>query len=229
MKKIGVIGGISPQATMDFEVRVHTMSQRLIPKLVNTGYPPMMVYFHRSAPVVLEPNWQPKEPNEVDPVLLDAARTLGTWADFLVITANAPHQLASVIEEAAGRPIFSMIGVTLAEARRRGWQTIGLLGLGEPRVYQIPLDEAHIAHHTIPAELRDRLNRAIFAVSSGDDGPAESAVAREAVDYLRERGVDGVILGCTEIPLLLGPDADAPDLINPLALLAEAAVKHAME
>jgi aspartate racemase len=41
--------------------------------------------------------------------------------------------------------------------------------------------------------------------------------------------VEGIILGCTEIPLLLGEAADGPDLINPLQLLAEAAVRFAME
>jgi aspartate racemase len=45
---------------------------------------------------------------------------------------------------------------------------------------------------------------------------------------LRARGVDGVILGCTEIPLLLPAELDAPDVVNPTALLAEAAVRYAM-
>jgi aspartate racemase len=63
------------------------------------------------------------------------------------------------------------------------------------------------------------------------EGRAEEdagAVARQAVAALRATGVDGIILGCTEIPLLLGPEADAPDLINPAQLLAEAAVRRAM-
>jgi aspartate racemase len=48
------------------------------------------------------------------------------------------------------------------------------------------------------------------------------------VQALRARGVDGIILGCTEIPLLLAVDLDAPDLLNPTALLAEAAARHAI-
>jgi aspartate racemase len=58
---------------------------------------------------------------------------------------------------------------------------------------------------------------------------ADSVAACAAVDELRHRGVDGVVLGCTEIPLLLGDGADAPDLINPAQLLAEAAVRGAIE
>ena len=52
--------------------------------------------------------------------------------------------------------------------------------------------------------------------------------ARTAVQTLRALPVDGVVLGCTEIPLLLGEDAEAKDLVSPLALLAEAAVRRAI-
>jgi aspartate racemase len=64
---------------------------------------------------------------------------------------------------------------------------------------------------------------------AGQAGPEESRLAVEAVETLRAREVDGIILGCTEIPLLLGDAAQAPDLINPAQLLAEAAVRFAIE
>ncbi len=51
--------------------------------------------------------------------------------------------------------------------------------------------------------------------------------ARAAVAALRAAGAEGAVLGCTEIPLLLGPAAEAPDLVSPVALLAEAAVRTA--
>jgi aspartate racemase len=54
-------------------------------------------------------------------------------------------------------------------------------------------------------------------------------LAREAVEALRARRVQGVVLGCTEVPLLLGEHAEAPDLLNPAQLLAEAAVRAALE
>ena len=62
----------------------------------------------------------------------------------------------------------------------------------------------------------------------GRDGEADAGTARAAVAALRARPVDGVLLGCTEIPLLLGAEAEASDVVNPLALLAEAAVRFAM-
>jgi aspartate racemase len=53
MQTIGVLGGLGPQATMDFEARVHQVAQRLIPPRGNSGYPPMVVYYHRRPPFVM--------------------------------------------------------------------------------------------------------------------------------------------------------------------------------
>lgn len=231
MKTIGVIGGLGPQATMDFEARVHSISQTLLPHRYNTGYPPMIVYYHRYPPVVLDNLGNPVVPLQPDPRLLNSVVALGPLVDFLVITSNTPHLFRTQLEEATGRPILSMIDLTIAEVQRRGWRRVGVLGLMHPTVYTSRLDLLNIPYETLPGDpggLRDQLDAAIHALATGDNGPAHTATALEAVRTLRARSLDGVILGCTEIPLLLGSHASAPDLINPLALLAEAAVKHAI-
>ena len=134
MKTIGILGGISPQATMDFEVRLHQAAQRLIPQNGNSGYPPLVVYYHRRPPFVMSDAYTPVFPLQLDPDLLQAAQWLATKADFLVITANGPHILQAQLEQAAGCKVLSMIEVTLEETRRRKWRKIGVLGFPDPRV-----------------------------------------------------------------------------------------------
>lgn len=232
MKTIGVIGGLGPQATMDFEARVHAVSQRLIPQLANTGYPPMVVYYHRYVPLVLDEQNKPIKPFQPGPHLIEQAAKLGEMADFIVITANAPHLFKDLIEEKSGRKVLSMIDITVDEVQRRCPRKLGVLGLGEPTVYLVPLERLGIACEILSAEiggLRDMLDQAIVALMTGQTGPESAAIATEAVETLRARGVDSIVLGCTEIPLLLGAAANAPDLINPLQLLADAAVRFAME
>ena len=73
------------------------------------------------------------------------------------------------------------------------------------------------------------LSTAIVAVAEGREGGGHAEAARDAVAELRSQAVDAVVLGCTEIPLLLGADGAKPDLINPAALLAETAVRFAIE
>jgi aspartate racemase len=226
MKTIGVLGGLGPQATMDFESRVHAVSQRLIPANGNRGYPPMAVYYHRRPPVLMNDDDLPLRPLQIDPRLLDAARRLGSWADFLVITSNGVHHLQAEIEAAADRPVLSMIDLAVAEVCRRGWRHVGVLTYIEPSIYQQPLEARGIRCEVLDDDLQAQMNAAIPAYSAGRSGPEESAVVGKAVDALRGRGVDGVILGCTELPLLLG--TEAPDLLNPIELLVEAAVRHAI-
>ncbi len=160
--------------------------------------------------------------------LLDAARKFAGWADFIVIPSNAPHFFQDRIEEVSGLKVLSMIDITLQEVQRRQIKKVGVIGMGEPRVYHMPLDRMSIPHVTITSELRDRLDKSILSVMAGTDGPQEEAIAQEALAVLRAQDADGIILGCTEIPLLLKEHAHAPNLINPLELLAEAAVRYAI-
>ena len=228
MKTIGVIGGLGPQATMDFEQRVHKVCQQITPGQGNMGYPPMVVYYHRFPPVFVNDDFTPVMPIQPDPRLFEAVKKLGSWADFIVITSNAPHLFQQQIEEATGLKVLSMIDLTLQEVQKRQSKKVGVIGMGEPRVYQVPLDHANIPHVTITKELRERLDKSILALMSGADGPQEQAIAQKAVAALREQETDGIILGCTEIPLLLKEHGVAPDLINPAELLAEAAVQYAI-
>jgi aspartate racemase len=229
MRTIGVLGGIGPQATMDFEVRVHREAQRRIPPRKNGGYPPMIVYYHRRPPVGVTDDGLARIPIEADPELLQAAGRLGALADFLVITSNGAHLIQDEIERASGKTVLSMIDVTLDEVRKRGWQRVGVIGLGDPIVYTRRLDALGLAYEVLEPERREPLTRAIFRLMEGRDDDEARRIGREAVDRLRGRRVSGVVLGCTELPLLLREHGDAPDLLNPTQLLAEAAVRHALE
>ena len=229
VKTIGVLGGLGPQATMDFEARIHRVAQRLIPPNKNGGYPPMVVYYCRHPPGLLTEEGKLQLPFRPDPRLLEAAKRLGNLADFLVITSNTPHLFQAEIEQAAGRKVLSMIDTTLEEVRRRKWKRVGVLGLGDPVFYTRPLGQLRIACETLAPESRASLDKAIFQLMEGRDNAESAAAAREAVAALRARGVEGVILGCTEIPLLLREPADEADLINPSQLLAEATVRAALK
>jgi aspartate racemase len=208
VKTIGVLGGLGPQATMDFELRVHRAAQQLVPPHGNGGYPPMVVYYYRFVPFVATEDGAPELPLRPDPRLVDAAARIGGMVDFIVITSNFLHLFQAEIEQAAGCHVLSMIEVTLAEVDRRGWSRVGVLGFGDPVVYTIPLGEMGLAIATIVGDLRARLDGAIHEVMEGRD--------------------DGIILGCTEIPLLLGDLQGKHDLVNPLQLLADAAVNYAL-
>jgi aspartate racemase len=228
MKMIGILGGIGPQATMDLETRIHRAAQRLIPPKFNAGYPPMVVWYCRHAPIIVGEDGKAVLPLRPDPRLLEAARSLGPLVDFLIICSNGAHVLQSDIERASGRDVLSIIETTLREVDRRGWKKLGVLGLGEPKVYLDPLRKRGLTCETIDGDRRAALDKAIFAVMEGRNDPAMTAAAEDAIAELRSRNVDGIILGCTEIPMLVPENTKMPDLLNPLVYLAEAAVERAL-
>jgi aspartate racemase len=227
---MGVLGGMSAQATMDFEARVHRASQRLLPQDWNHGYPPMVVWYHRGLPILRGDDGRPVMPRQIDPQVIDAAAQLGKLVDFLVVPCNAAHVGLREIREAAGCPVLSMIDVAVDEVARRKCRRVGVLGaFGAPPTYVDALRQRNVECEQIDAALQSRLDAGIQAVMEGADDKQETEAARAAVGVLRARDVQAVVLGCTEIPLLLRDESDAADLINPAALLAEAAVRFAIE
>src|SRR5215472_2600388 len=105
MKTIGVIGGLGPQATMDFEARLHAVAQRLIPQRHNTGHPPLIVAYVRKVPMVFDEQGEA----HAAPALLEAAQKIGPLVDVLVMASNTPHLFQHEIEQASGTKILSMI------------------------------------------------------------------------------------------------------------------------
>ena len=229
MQTIGVLGGIGPQATMEFERLLHRASQELVPPSAMEGYPPLVVHYCRFPPFVADGTGAPVLPRRPDPRLLEAASKLGALVDFLVVTSNATHLFQRDIESASGKEMLGVVELVLAEVGRRGWQRVGVVGFGDPVVYTGPLAEFGFASETPGAELQAPLDRAIQRVMEGRVEEADEQVAHAVISELRTRSVDGIVLGCTEIPPLLGDAAADPDLIDPLPLLAEAAVRRALE
>lgn len=232
-KTIGILGGLGPQATMDLERRIHKASQELIPQFVNRGYPPLAVHYFRDAPMVLNENGDVPDVLEPSPGLLAAATHLGQVADFLIIASNTPHFFVQQIEEAAGKPVLSIVDLVIGEIKRRQPKKVGVLAIGETlqhRLYQNPLDELGIPWETITEDMSSRLDDSIYAFMEGKVGGGLGNAVSDAVLYLREqKHIDVIIFGCTELPLLYGSAVDYEGDINPAALLAEAAVKRAIE
>lgn len=233
MKTIGVFGGLGPQATMDFEARVHRASQKLIPQKGLSGYPPMVVYFYRDPPILVDEQQVPILPLRPDPRMFEAVGKLRGMADFFVIPSNTPHLFREELEVAAGCPLLSIIETTLAEVERRGLKRVGVVGYGDPKVYTEPMKARGVASETLASkeelDLRAKIDAAIRALMEGRMNPEVPALVRKAIDLVRARDVEATILACSELPLLLGSHADeATDLINPTQLLAEAAVRRAM-
>jgi aspartate racemase len=167
-------------------------------------------------------------------LLAEAARALETaGAELLLICANTMHLVAPAIEAAVRIPLLHVADATGDEVRSAGLKTVGLLGTRftmEHAFYTDRLRERHGLAVLVPDEPeRELVHRVIYEeLVVGKLVDASRAAYRRVMAGLVDRGAQGIVLGCTEIPLLVGPgDAPVP-LFDTTAIHARRAAEWAL-
>ncbi len=164
----------------------------------------------------------------------DAARRLERGgADFLVLCTNTMHRLADEITSAVAIPLLHIADPTAEAIRRGGFTRVGLLGTAftmEQDFYKGRLRTAHGLDVLIPeAEDRRVVHEIIYReLVAGQVLPASRKAYREIIARLIARGAQAIILGCTEIMLLVSDSDSAAPLFDTTRLHALAAVERAL-
>jgi aspartate racemase len=169
----------------------------------------------------------------VGELMLGSARKLAAiGAEFLICPDNTIHQALPAIESRSPLPWLHIAAVVADEAARRGFRRLALTGtrwLVESEVYPQQLAARGIAFlRPDPAE-REEINRIIMdELVCGVFKPDSIAAVRRVIERLGRAGCDAVVLGCTELPLILG-DANSPlPALDSTRLLARAALRRAV-
>jgi aspartate racemase len=153
-------------------------------------------------------------------------------ADFAICPDNTYHQSFKYLIPQSPIPWLHIAGAVAAEAHRSGYTRLGILGtkyLTESDVYPEALAEFKIARE-IPDEAdREKINEIIFKeLVNGLFPEASRLYFNEVAEKLKDRGCDAVVLGCTEIPLIVRPDDTPLPTLDSTRLLARAALKRAL-
>lgn len=154
-------------------------------------------------------------------------------ADFLICPDNTIHQALPFLEASSPRPWLHIAEVVAAEAARRGFRRLALTGtrwLVESDVYPEKLTAHGLDFRRPTASDRDEINRIIMdELVYGVLSPEAVAAFRRIIGALEQQGCDAVVLGCTEIPLLMN-DANSPlPTLDSTRLLARAALRRAVQ
>jgi len=164
--------------------------------------------------------------------MIDAAQRLqGAGATAIVICTNTMHRMADAVQAAIAIPLLHIADPTAEAIKAAGLQRIGLLGTAftmEHDFYTGRLARAHGLEVLVPdAEDRAAVHRIIYEeLVQGQVVPASRGVYQAVMQRLVERGAQGIILGCTEIMLLVGArDATVP-VFDTTTLHAQAAGRH---
>jgi aspartate racemase len=154
-------------------------------------------------------------------------------ADFIVMATNTMHKVAPAIADAVTIPFVHLVDVTADAITDAGLETVGLLGT-QPTMEQ-PFYRDRLAEHGVDVVVPDRADREtvdeiIFEeLTHGETSERSRRTYLRVVDDLVEDGAEGLVLGCTEIELLIGQD-DRPALpmFDTTALHVERAVERSL-
>jgi aspartate racemase len=166
-------------------------------------------------------------------MLSSADKLARAGADFLICPDNTMHQAFDLIEKRSPRPWLHIAREVAKEAQRRHFTRLGVLGtryLMEGPVYRDALKAAGIEHNVPGAEQRIHMDKIIMdELVNAQFLPRSLAYYTEVIRSFRDEGCDAVVLGCTEVPLLVTPESSPLPTLDSTRLLARAAVRKAVE
>lgn len=217
-KMIGLIGGMSWESTAEYYRLANELVRDRLGGLHSARLLLASVDFAEIEHYQATDQW-----DAAAGLLADVARSLEQGgADLLVLCTNTMHKVAPAIEAATSIPFLHLADATAAAVRAAGIRKVGLLGTAftmEQDFYTGRLERHGLVVLTPEAEDRAMVHRVIFdELCLGTVLEPSRAAYREVIGRLAEAGAEGVILGCTEIELLIGPD-DSPIPTFPITRL----------
>ncbi|MBK6334993.1 MAG: aspartate/glutamate racemase family protein [Betaproteobacteria bacterium] len=229
MKVIGLIGGMSWESTVPYYRQINETVRERLGGLHSARLVLYSVDFHDIERLQHAGDWQ-----AAGALLAGAARALqAAGASFLVLCTNTMHNVAPAIEAAVTIPLLHIADPTAAEIKRTGHSTVGVLGTRftmEQAFYRDRLSERHGLRVVVPGpEDRETVHRIIYQELCLGVVTAESRGAyRRILAKLAAQGAQAIILGCTEISLLVTQQDSAVPLFDTTALHARAAALEAL-
>lgn len=229
MKTIGLIGGMSWESSALYYRQINEAIKQKLGGLHSAKLVLVSVDFAEIEVLQRAGNWA-----RAGEILADAARSLqAAGADFLVLCTNTMHIVAPAIEAAVSIPLLHIADPTADAIKRAGHTRIGLLGTRftmEQAFYKERLQQQHELQVLLPnQEDRDTVHRVIFEeLCLGQVHETSRQAYRRIMAALAAQGAEAIILGCTEITLLVdAKDASVP-LFDTTALHARAAAELAI-
>lgn len=225
MKTLGLIGGMSWESTVPYY------------RLINEGIKQRLGGLHSAKLVLYSVDFAEVEAlqragqwHEAGQLLAHAATALqAAGAQGLVLCTNTMHKVAEAVTAAVDLPLIHIADATAQAVQRAGLQRVGLLGTRftmEQDFYKGRLADRFGLQVSVPsAAQRDEVHRIIYEeLCLGQVHAASRQAYRRVMDAMVTDGAQGIILGCTEIGLLVGPQDSSVPLFDTMALHAQAAV-----
>jgi aspartate racemase len=228
MKTIGLIGGMSWESTIPYYRLINERVKERLGGLHSARVILYSVDFHDIERLQHAGDW-----SAAGALLAQAARALElAGADFLVLCTNTMHKVAAAIEAAVAIPLLLIADPTAQQIQQAGHAVVGLLGTRftmEQDFYRQRLERQGLAVLVPPEQERETVHRIIYdELCLGQVLPASRAAYQASIENMARAGAQAIILGCTEISLLVQQQHATLPLFDTTAIHAMAAADLAL-
>jgi len=229
IKRIGLICGIGPESTIDYYKRIIQSFQTNYPDL---GYPEIIMYsanLSELMEILEKKDWD----RLIDWLSEKVTYLYHAGAEFAAIGSNTPHAVFYQVRSISPIPMLSIIEETCRAAHSRGLKRPGLMGTRftmESDFYQKPFSEKGMKIIVPEAEDRRLINDRLF--SEIELGIIKGSTRKEFLSIVKKmiekNSIDSLILGCTELPLILEKDELGIPFLNTTAIHVESIVNYCL-
>jgi len=229
LKTIGLIGGMSWESTVPYYRQINETIKDRLGGLHSAKIVLYSVDFHDIERLQHVGDWE-----AAGAMLAEAASSLEkAGSDFLVLCTNTMHKVVPSIEAAVTIPLLHIADPTAVKIKQAGYKSVGLLGTRftmEQAFYRDRLSKRHGLQVIVPnAEDRDTIHRVIYEeLCRGIIVPESRRAYRRIIESLSSQGAEAIILGCTEISLLVSQQDSNVLLFDTTAIHARAAAEMAL-
>lgn len=228
MKKIGMLGGLSPESTVEYYKIINSEVRKVLGGCSSAELIIESFNFREIEKMQFSDKW-----DALGDKLSTAAQNLEkAGAEYIVICTNLMHKVAPQVQASVSIPLIHMVDSVAKEIKKQKLNKIGLLGTiftMEEDFYSKKLLKDYNIETVIPdREDRLEISRVIYEeLCCGIITKSSKQKYLEVINKMKENGAQGVILGCTEIPLML-TEADIP-LFNTTKIHAMSVVEKILE
>jgi aspartate racemase len=227
MKRIGIIGGIGPESTVDYYKLIIGAFHE---KQADLGYPEIIIYSADLSSLMRI--FETKDWGNLTDWLLEKVIALHkAGAEFAVIGSNSPHIVFDKVSSRSPIPMLSIIEETRKNAQKRGLKKLGLLGTRftmESDFFRKPFGDNEMAVVVPEKEDQELIHHRLF--SEIELGIIKDSTKEELLSIVKKmidkHSIDALILGCTELPLILNKDEFGIPFLNTTAIHAESIVNY---
>lgn len=228
-KKIGIIGGLSPESTASYYLHI---TRTYVERYGDYGYPEILIY---SVNLKKYHSWRSENQWDLitEDLIISVKRLQKAGADFGLIATNTMHKVFDVVKDAVSIPLINIIDATAQRAGKMGLKKLGLLGTQYTMSDGFYHDQ--VTRYGLDTIVPDTEDQSIIHRIIVEELVRGKLLEASKCEYIRiinglvGLGAEGIILGCTEIPLLIKQKDSSVPFLDTADIHAEAALEFALK